>query len=65
MPTCPVMSTKFSAQVGDEIKENDTIMVLEAMKMETNIVAPRAGKIASIEVQQGQVVTADQLLATM
>jgi pyruvate carboxylase subunit B len=56
---------KVLAQPGDNVKENDTIIVLEAMKMETNVVAPTSGKIHSIEVQQGDVVKAGQLLATM
>ena len=56
---------KILVSQGDSVNEHDTIIVLEAMKMETNIVAPSSGTISSIEVQQGDVVTAGQLLATM
>ncbi len=53
--------TKVSTQVGQDIQINDVLMVLEAMKMETVITAPIAGKVARIianvgdPVQQGQV----------
>lgn len=53
---------KVVAQVGQNIQEGDTLLVLEAMKMETNITAPRAGKVAKIRVEQGKGVTAGQVL---
>lgn len=53
---------KVNVQAGQEIKTDDLIMVLEAMKMETNITAPRAGKIASIAVNQGDGVQAGQVV---
>ena len=53
---------KVNVQVGQEIKTDDLIMVLEAMKMETNITAPGAGKIASIAVKQGDGVQAGQVV---
>ena len=40
-------------------------MVLEVMKMETPVVAPKDGVVASIEVSEGQAVEAGVLLATM
>ena len=40
-------------------------MVLEVMKMETPVVAPKAGTVASIEVAEGASVEAGDLLATM
>lgn len=54
---------KVGAQVGQEIHTNDTILVLEAMKMETNITAPVSGKISKIRVKQGDSVQAGQILA--
>lgn len=44
---------KIAAQAGQEIHPGDTLLVLEAMKMETNITAPVAGKIAKVNVKVG------------
>ncbi len=56
---------KIVANVGDQLKEGDTIMILEAMKMEIDIPAPQDGVLKSIEVQPNDAVTDGQLLATM
>ena len=54
---------KVIAAAGDKIKAGDSILVLEAMKMETNITAPQSGVIASIKVAQGaRVQTGDVLV---
>jgi methylmalonyl-CoA carboxyltransferase small subunit len=50
------------AQVGQSIQTGDTMLVLEAMKMETNITAPRDGKVGRIRVEPGKGVTAGQIL---
>lgn len=47
---------RVTSQVGQKIQSGDTLLVLEAMKMETNITAPGAGKIAKINVKQGDAV---------
>ena len=47
---------RVTSQVGQKIQSGDTLLVLEAMKMETNITAPAAGKIAKINVGQGDAV---------
>lgn len=47
---------------GQQIKVNDSMIVLEAMKMETNITAPFDGKVKSITVAQGQAVQPGQVL---
>ncbi len=51
-----------NATVGQEVAEGDTILVLEAMKMENEILAPKAGKVASINVEKGASVEAGQVL---
>ena len=50
---------------GDSVAEGEQIMILEAMKMEIDIVAERAGVIKSIEVNTNDAVVDGQLLATM
>jgi methylmalonyl-CoA carboxyltransferase small subunit len=47
---------KVASQVGQKIQSGDTLLVLEAMKMETNITAPVNGKIKKINVGQGDAV---------
>lgn len=56
---------KVSVEVGDEVKEGDELLVLEAMKMETQVTAPQDGVVASIEVEPGQTVVSGQLLVTL
>ncbi len=53
------------ASVGQSVKRGDTILVLEAMKMEIPVVAPQDGTIASIEVSKGDEVASGATLATM
>jgi len=53
---------RVAAQVGQTLQQGDVLLVLEAMKMETNITAPKAGKIAAIRVNQGDSVQAGQVL---
>ncbi len=56
---------KIVANVGDSLKEGEPIMILEAMKMEIDIPAPKDGVLKSIEVGTNDVVADGQLLATM
>jgi len=53
---------RIAAQVGQTLQPGDILLVLEAMKMETNITAPRAGKIAAIRANQGDSVQAGQVV---
>ncbi len=54
----------ISVTVGDAVEKNQVLCVLEAMKMENEIVAPRAGVIASINTSKGSSVNAgDSLLS--
>jgi biotin carboxyl carrier protein len=50
-------------QPGQEVKENDHLMTIEAMKMNTFIFAPKAGKVAEIKVAVGDAVAENQVLA--
>lgn len=47
---------------GDEVKENDAVVKLEAMKMETIVNSPFAGKVKEILVNERQAVTAGDML---
>ena len=53
---------RIAAQVGQSLQTGDILLVLEAMKMETNITAPSPGKIAAISVNQGDSVQAGQVV---
>jgi methylmalonyl-CoA carboxyltransferase small subunit len=53
---------RVSAQVGQTIQANDVLVVLEAMKMETVITAPIAGKIARVNATVGDAVVSEQVL---
>lgn len=54
---------KVNVEPGQELKTNDLIMVLEAMKMETNVTAPVSGKVKSVRAQAGDAVKINQILA--
>lgn len=56
---------KLEAKVGDALKKGDTILILEIMKMETPVVAPEDGTVASINVGNGDSVEAGAVLATL
>jgi len=51
------------AEPGDEVKEGDPICVLEAMKMENELNAPRDGVVRAVHVRAGEDVEKDQILA--
>ncbi|MEM2787868.1 MAG: biotin/lipoyl-containing protein [Archaeoglobaceae archaeon] len=53
------MVTKILVKLGDEVKEGDTLIVIEAMKMENPIKAPFGGKILEIFVKVGDKVSKD------
>jgi pyruvate carboxylase len=56
---------KLLVKEGDDVKEGDPIAVLEAMKMETNVLATATGKLAKFNVKEGQQVVAGELIATI
>ena len=55
----------IKANPGQAIKKGEVILILEAMKMENEIVSPSDGTIASVNVTSGQSVEAGDLLASL
>ena len=53
------------ASVGQQVKDGDPVMVIEAMKMETEIRSNTDGTIQSIAVNKGDSIRADQVLMTI
>lgn len=51
--------------VGDSVKAGDPLVILEAMKMENDIVAPQDGTVASIDVNKGDAVNSGDVLVSM
>jgi biotin carboxyl carrier protein len=62
--TSPISGVVLEIPVkeGDVVKENDILLVLEAMKMKTNISSPQNGKIKTINVKTGDKIEAGQPL---
>ena len=56
---------RVTAQIGQEIAASDALMVIEAMKMETEITSPKAGKIVKINANPGDSVKAGQVLVEL
>ena len=56
---------KIEASAGQAVKAGDTVIILEAMKMEIPVVAPQDGTIAGINVSVGDAVESGDVLATM
>ena len=61
----PGMVSKVNVKPGDQVKVNDVLAVIEAMKMETSVVARMDGTIDEVFVKGGQTVKAGELLLTI
>ena len=55
--------TSVNVKVGDEVKEGDTLCMIESMKMENPILAPVSGIILEINLSSEQVVQTGDLVA--
>lgn len=56
---------KVEASVGQKVSKGDTVIILEAMKMEIPVVAPEDGTVASIDVAVGDAVESGAVMATL
>lgn len=62
--TAPILGTVLSikVKVGDKVRAGDTLLTVEAMKMENEILAPRDGVVKEIRVSEGQTVNFGDVL---
>ena len=56
---------KIEANVGQNVKRGDAVVIIEAMKMEIPVVAPEDGTVAIIDVAVGDAIEAGAVLATL
>ena len=65
--TAPMVGKVFQIQckVGDKVKEEQVLIVLEAMKMEIPVESPAAGTVKEIKVAIGDTVESDTVLAVL
>lgn len=58
----PGLILEIAVQVGQQVSENDNLLILSAMKMENSLLSPREGLIKAISVKVGDAVDKGQLL---
>ena len=56
---------KIEAVVGDTLAADDTILILESMKMEIPVAAPASGRLAEIQVAEGEAVGEGDVVAVL
>lgn len=56
---------KIEVSEGDNVKEEQTVVILESMKMEMPVEAPASGRVAKITVAEGQAVEEGDVLLTL
>jgi len=56
---------KVEVNKGDKVKAGQILVILEAMKMENEIIAPCAGTVSNLSVQKGSTVSSGQLLCSI
>ena len=62
---CAGSMWKVLVAAGAEVAADDTIAIIESMKMEIPVTAPRAGRIAAVLVREGEAVAEGQAIATL
>jgi pyruvate carboxylase subunit B len=61
----PGRIVKVPVKIGDEVKLGEVVAVLEAMKMQNDIVATKPGKVTDVYVKEGEVVKPNQPLLSV
>ncbi len=56
---------EIKVKPGDSVREDDEVLILEAMKMELPVVAPAAGTVKEVKCKNGDTVEADAVLITL
>jgi acetyl-CoA carboxylase biotin carboxyl carrier protein len=56
---------KITSKPGDEVAEDEVLLILESMKMEISVTAPRAGRVKEIRVKETEVVKEGQVLVVL
>ncbi len=56
---------KIERNVGDAVEAEEELLILESMKMEIPVEAPRAGRVSEIRVQEGDAVEEGQVLVVL
>ena len=56
---------KIEVKPGDSVEEGQTLVIIESMKMEMPVEAPRAGAVERIHVTEGQAVNEGDVLVTL
>ena len=56
---------KIEVKEGDQVAEEQTVVILESMKMEMPVEAPQAGRVAKVAVKEGQAVEEGDVLVTL
>jgi len=61
----PGTITEILVNVGDQVKEDDEVLILEAMKMENPVYAPADGTVAEVKVREEDSVETGQVLIVL
>jgi biotin carboxyl carrier protein len=61
----PGILLRYLVRPGDPVRGGDPVLVLEAMKMQNNLPAPRDGRVASLDSQPGNNVNRGDILLTL
>lgn len=56
---------KIVVEVGSQVNDGDTIVILESMKMEIRVKSPHNGKVIEIRVKEGDSILEDDIIATI
>jgi biotin carboxyl carrier protein len=56
---------KVEVEAGQAVSEDETLLIVESMKMEIPVTAPAAGRIAEVKVMEGDAVTDQQVLVVL
>jgi acetyl-CoA carboxylase biotin carboxyl carrier protein len=59
------MVWKVRVNPGDDVTEEQELIVLESMKMEIPVIAPRSGRVVEVRVKEGDVVAENQVLVVL